>query len=492
MSKSMNLADIAASAMNGRADRLIREMSSPPFQRALKAASDLLDSPAAKAARGAWPAARAALELHDSPAMRAARELHNSPAMRIARELEASVAGGAAWNEMRRQLEDARRHSLLFPASGGTDATTVNAFLRPTTVAGIAATLAYQYGEIAKRHSLFDKGHFSSSLAEVARANQWANQLAQTDAAGLAALMPTWSPIMGEVERIWGAAMGMVSASAEVDRLRLSSALGLGNSLSAEMEVTRLKLSALAGASDILGFASRTSLGAYEQLFGDWRTRPDFPQRFWRDPATRRERYRQAEVDPGLIEAAPDAAVEVVIESGFATGISAGGISVVLLDIAGVSVQIRSSDPGGDAFRAITAFERVLRGFIVAKLEAVSGPKWFKQRVNGDICKKAYDNRAKALADGEREKAPIAYLDLGDLSKILLRGDNWDGAFGQVFPNQQRLRFDLEALIAGRRPTMHARSVDAVRLMELICIIRRLSQWIEDNGEWKRIAASDD
>jgi hypothetical protein len=256
------------------------------------------------------------------------------------------------------------------------------------------------------------------------------------------------------------------------------------------MEATRLKLSALAGAGEVLGFKSLTSFAAYEQLFGKWHTRPDLPQQFWRDPAMRRRRYLEAEVDPGLIETTPAVAVEVVIESGFAAGVSESGFSVALLDIAGLSMQIRSRNFGVDG--AINAFEQALRAFIAAKLEAVAGPQWFKRRVDGDRRKKAHDNRASAMANGEREKTLIAYLDLGDLIAILLRKDNWDGAFGHVFPHQQRLEFDLQALVASRRTTMHARNVDAVRLVELMCIVCRLTQCIEGDGEWKRTAESEE
>jgi hypothetical protein len=154
-------------------------------------------------------------------------------------------------------------------------------------------------------------------------------------------------------------------------------------------------------------------------------------------------------------------------------------------------MQIRSSKPLIGAFRAIRAFERKLRTWIGIKLEAAVGPRWFKQRVDGSVQPKARDNREKALADGETEKSLIAYVDLGDLIGILLRKDNWDEVFGTVFPNRQRLELDLQALVASRRPTAHSRPVDGVRLVELMCIMRRLTHWIDDDGGWKLTAASE-
>jgi len=105
---------------------------------------------------------------------------------------------------------------------------------------------------------------------------------------------------------------------------------------------------------------------------------------------------------------------------------------------------------------------------------------------------KALGNRAAAMANGERGEELICYLDLGDLTGILLRKDNWDGAFGHLFPNRERLTHDLQALVALRRPTMHARNLDGVQLVELMCVIRRLTQFIDGDGEWKRIADSED
>lgn len=504
MSTSKNLADIVGGLRESPTDRLMREMADSPVQKAMRdlmdssthrALRDLYDSPAAaKMAReiSDSSAAKAARDLYDTPTMRAVRELQDSPVLRSAREMQTGLLGDPSWLETRRQLEDARtRFDELALGSVGRDAT----YRKLAAAGAITGRLADHFSDIAKNHSLLDSGVLASlngSLAEATRANQWASHLAGVRGTDFAAFIGSRSPITEEIERVQLAASNMLSGSTEIERLRLSATLGLDTSIAAEMAATRSKLSALAGAGDVLGFEARTSFTAYEQVFGDWHTRPDLPRRFWRDPAMRRRRYREAEVDPGLIETTPAVAVEVVIESGFATGFSEAGTSVALLDIAGLSMQIRSSNFGVDAFRAIGAFEQALRLLIATKLEELAGPQWFKQRVDGDTRKKARDNRAAAMANGEKDKVLIAYLDLGDLIAVLLRKDNWDGVFGHVFPNRQRLEFDLQALVASRRPTMHARNVDAVRLVELICIIRRLTQWIEDDGEWKQIAASED
>ncbi len=394
------------------------------------------------------PTQRAIRELMDLPTQKAIRELVDSPTQKAIRELMDLPTQTAIRELMDSPPQKAMRELMDLPTQ--------------------------------------------KTIREAARVNHWASQLGDKSTDMLLALMPTRSPILEEAERIRSAAASMLSTSAAVDHPSLIGNLGLNAHLSADMVSTRLKLATLAGSGDVLGFESRASFAAYEGLFGRWHTRPDLPQRFWRDPATRRRHYHEAEVDPGLIETAPGGAVEAVIDSGFAAGVSEGGSPVALFGIAGLVLRVRSNNPSFDAFRAVGAFEHALRQFIASKLEAVAGPQWFKQRVDGEARKKARDNRAAAMANGESERALIAYLDIGDLIAILLRKDNWDRAFGHVFPNRQRLEFDLQALIATRRPTMHARNIDAVRLVELMCIIRRLTQWIEMDGEWKTIAESED
>jgi hypothetical protein len=83
-----------------------------------------------------------------------------------------------------------------------------------------------------------------------------------------------------------------------------------------------------------------------------------------------------------------------------------------------------------------------------------------RERRAGDMRKKAQDNRASAMTNGEMEKILIAYLDLGDLMSILLRQDNWDSAFGHVFPTRERLEYDLQALVAKHKGNPDDHKID--------------------------------
>jgi hypothetical protein len=419
--------------------RMMREHMDSPVARALR---DYTESPAAKMMRdyANSPAAKALVNYAESPTARMLRDFVDSPAVKALRDLADSPTARMLHELQNSPTSRALRHYAESP---------------------IARELVR---------------HQDISIA-LGRTDRWALQISNFDAlAGISANVAEVDRIRGLVNHITGFAAGA----------------GAGIGLASALADTRSKVAVLAGSADLLGFGASTTVDAYTRLFGDWYTRPDLPERFWHDLDHRRARYAEAEVDAGLIEATPETAVAVTIESGLVGGTLHGEASVATFEIGGVSMLIRSANFKLDAFQAVDRFERTLRQMIATKLSAIAGPPWFKQRVDGDMVSKARGNRAAALANGERDESLISYLDLGDLRGILLRNDNWDVAFGHVFPNRDRLIHDFQTLVALRRPTMHARDLDAVQLLELICVIRRLTQFIDDDGEWRRIADSED
>jgi hypothetical protein len=428
--------------VNSPVARMMREHLDSPTARALR---DYADSPTAKMMRDYVdsPAAKALRDYAESPAARTLRDLADSPAAKVLREFADSPTA-----RMLRDLSDS-----------------------PTA----RALRHYADSPIGR-----ELARYRDTTIALGRTDRWALQLSNSNAlaglTGISVNIAELDKIRGVVNHISGFSAGAVAD------------IGLASGLAD----TRLKVAALAGSADLLGFSAGTTVAAYARLFGEWRTRPDLPDRFWHDPDHRRGYYAEAEVDAGLIDATPETVVAVTIESGLAGGISDGKTSVATFEIGGMSMQIRSANFLLDAFQAVDRFERTLRLMINQKLAALAGPRWFKQRVDEKMRDKALGNRAAAMANGERSEELICYLDLGDLTGILLRKDNWDGAFGHLFPNRERLTHDLQALVALRRPTMHARNLDGVQLVELMCVIRRLTQFIDGDGEWKRIADSED
>lgn len=435
-----------------------------------------------------------AFQLQGGATTKALREMLGSStvASLFASEPDSTISRTIADMQMRSKLPSSafallRDDGGLLAESGRISASL--ALLQPLTesLAGVSEMLASD--KLALRPEMLS---MLSGVADAARFNQWAGVNGTAVLTRLAAMNGASSNLASEINRIQQTVAGAFTTMNGLDRLKLSSDLGIHTAGEALRAATQTRFAALAGAGDVLGFGADTSVRAYGEIFGNWHTRPDLPPRFWRDPALRRRRYEQAEVDRGLIEASPSEAVEIIIGSGLVAGAANDEAYIGLIDVGGVSMQIRSSNPAADAFKAIAQFERTFRTFISSKLAASAGPKWMKQRMDGPMFLKAKANRAKALGNGEREGDLLAYVDVGDLGGIVFRRDNWDQVFGHVFPSRERLTFDIETLVATRRPTMHARGIDAVRLVELLCVIRRLMQWMEDDGAWRIVADADE
>lgn len=325
-------------------------------------------------------------------------------------------------------------------------------------------------------------------IGEAARVSQWASEMTRTGRIDLERLLGTG--IGTAVEEIQKSINGIFGPSATADRRRMSELLGLTAASTAAFGETRVRMSALAAIGDTYGMLSPMGTDAYASLFGEWRTRPDLPEEFWRDARMRRRMYREAEADEGLVTARPGEAIEVMVESGLAAGLRSDGGAALVVRIGGVSMSVRSRDTGRDAYAVVTEFERRLRAYVARKLEEREGPEWFSRRASNFIGS-AKAIRKEAMKRGEAYAPLIEFVELGDLMQIVLAKPNWTTVFESVFVNRADFGHDMQKLIAGRRPTMHSRPVDGLRLTEMICVVQRLCGQMEDDGEWAALAESE-
>lgn len=280
------------------------------------------------------------------------------------------------------------------------------------------------------------------------------------------------------------------TASAQIDQAKMQTMLGLNARFEAELAATKLKMSALAGIGETYGQLSALRSEAYQSLFGEWRTRPDLPDKFWRDARVRKRMYREAEADDGLVIATPGMALDVMIESGLTAGMRSETRAVAVVTLGEVSMTVRSRGTRRDAFAVLEQFEMELRAYVARKLEERFGPEWFKLRASG-LLGKAKSIRKAAMERGEAFAPLVEFVELGELASIVLAKPNWDEVFGYVFINRAEFDHDMQKLVAARRPTMHIRSVDGLRLIELICVVQRLSEQMANDGAWKRQAELD-
>ena len=259
----------------------------------------------------------------------------------------------------------------------------------------------------------------------------------------------------------------------------------------ASLELTSKRFAALAGITDLYGIGKlhRQSEAA---LLGKWHTDLTLPQDYWRNPEYRRTLYREAEVDEGLIDADLATTVEISIASGAIVGeiIEAG--RYVVGETATGLLTLTTANLASDIFDLIGMIEKSLRVLISKKLEVVFGPKWFIQRVAGDLVQLARDARQRALKGGEPQSPLIDFLTLGQLTEVVLRADNWDNVFEPIFRNRDWFKRDIEVIGVARNPNAHYRANDSLRLTEALIVWKRLSSYIQDDGQWLANADADE
>uniref|UniRef100_UPI002631EBB1 hypothetical protein n=1 Tax=uncultured Parasphingopyxis sp. TaxID=1547918 RepID=UPI002631EBB1 len=257
------------------------------------------------------------------------------------------------------------------------------------------------------------------------------------------------------------------------------------------LDLTNKRFAALAGITDIYG-VGELHRQTVETLLGGWHTAFTLPKDYWRDFEYRRKLYREADVDEGLIEAEPETAVEMGIASGAIVGEIIEEGRYVVGETASGLLTLSTSNLASDIFELVGTIETSLRDLITKKLNALAGPKWFKQRVPGALVEKAKDTRQKALKAGEPPAPLIQFLTLGELMEIVLRTDNWDDLFDPVFRNREWFKRDIEVIGVARNPNAHYRANDSLRLTEAMIVWQRLSTYIEDDGRWLDDADADE
>ncbi|WFU14399.1 hypothetical protein [Bradyrhizobium sp. CB3481] len=504
-----------------------------------KSASELVNTPSVKLAReiATSPAAKLVQDYAASPQFKVARELADSPAAKLARELSHSPAAALLRDMKSPATELARGIGLPSSAelqgittaakmlagftidpgiakmlaamkSARVDPSVADAFAKLKTIA-IAPEFANAIREarrvfsdlenaqggfykavkaIAQQNRSLETSLMASlggSVADVARMSQWASTLGKLPVTDISKLYPALPNIAAEVTYLQRSMLKPLSASISMDQQQLSAVLGLDHRLNASFEATRFKMSAFAGVTDLIGAQTPAWREAYQSLFGQWRTRPDLPDSFWQDARVRRRMYDSAEVDPGLARANLAVAVEVIVESGLTSGVRSDTNTVAVIGFGEVSMTIRSRGTRHDAYRVLGRFEEELRAYITRKLSVRCGSDWFKHRVDGNIAGEAKRIRKQALERGEAPMPLISYTEIGHLASIILNRKNWEEVFGDVFVNQAGFDHDMQKLVAARRPTMHIRPIDGVRLVELICVVQRLSRQMEDDAHGK-------
>lgn len=363
----------------------------------------------------------------------------------------------------------------------------------PTTVAAALEQHRSMTGALggmasASTSAALAEVHRASTVAGIMRRQNWSRYIEQSTVAGVMRSLGMGT-VGEELRRLAsGAALiggGAVAAAAAHQPSTVAAMMAREAALSA----TSLKFATFAGGLEVLGPRASTTLAAYEALMGGWRTRSDLPASFWRDREARRRAYREADVDPGLVETEAPALVEVLIDSGVVEQDEDRGRKVAIVRAGPIDVRVSASRPRLGAYRAISAFEVALRGFAAARIEASEteaggSPRgWFRRRMPGEVLKRVRDRREAARAAGEEPARQIDYVDLGDFIAIAEQKPNRP-VFERAFGSLEGFKVDMMRLNAIRRPTAHPRPIDPVQLAEAVLTISRLTSAMERDGGW--------
>ncbi|WP_340586142.1 hypothetical protein [Erythrobacter alti] len=358
--------------------------------------------------------------------------------------------------------------------------------------------------EVMERHNeisrVFQEYKLQNQIAEViglpATAEQFAQFRSRLDFIASSSVLsglkfdPGVADAIAELNGGLSASRAAMIALQEIDLPALRS---VNETMRQMLEETSLKMTVLEAVGVTRGYFEETFSAARASLLGEWHTTPDLPDRFFTEIDYRHGLYRDAQVDRGLIEAPPELAVEVMIESGYLPRSDANNPEpTVSISVGPLTMNITSSNPTAGAREALDDIELRLREFIALKLEARFGRNWFKLRAPPDVLTNAKRKRKESLRAAEDTGPLINWTDIGDLAKIVLRNDNWSEVFEEFFADRERFEADMRALTAMRRPVAHARPIDSTRLVELIIVAQRVGDWIYQDGLWMREADSDE
>lgn len=323
----------------------------------------------------------------------------------------------------------------------------------------------------------------SAGLSALGRSRHWANGLSSLSPKDMEAITGSNALASKEINAIGLAAKRITE---------MTSSFGSARKLQREIEPaiagygsTTAKLAMFAGATDILGPASLASRAAFDSVMGGYNSATLSDVDLRRSPAERARVYRDMDVDEGFVETNIGETLALLIEGGVVEGaVSRAGVVTAFVEAGSIRMRVSARQARVASYSVIDGFEMALRAFITQKLEAIAGPQWFKQRVPGDVARRAKERRLEAQRSGEASLPLINYVDLADLISIIGRTDNWGAAFEAVFSRLEDLRVDILRLNASRRPTMHARPVDPVRLAEAILVVSRLMVAMQVDGAW--------
>ena len=131
------------------------------------------------------------------------------------------------------------------------------------------------------------------------------------------------------------------------------------------------------------------------------------------------------------------------------------------------------------SYRVLFVLENVVRALIQQRMEDKHGSAWFDSVATAPMKSKVADRKKKEEKNQwhtGRNKAPIYYLDFGDLAKLII--NHW-AEFDDLLPNQSWVQSRLEEAERSRNVIAHTNLLSSEEASRLEMYLR---DWIKQIG----------
>ncbi len=152
----------------------------------------------------------------------------------------------------------------------------------------------------------------------------------------------------------------------------------------------------------------------------------------------------------------------------------------IIEDIADQPVEERIRQRLLECYDIYSKLEQSLRDVIESKLSNFYGPKWWKQNAPQDVRNDCEIRKQEKETGFAQSYHPIYYAYVHDYRKVIVRRDNWDSVFAEIFHNKQEIEVCFNWVGAVRDSVAHVRPISDEEHMKFITAAKFLQTRIDN------------
>ena len=213
---------------------------------------------------------------------------------------------------------------------------------------------------------------------------------------------------------------------------------------------------------------------------GDWRRNFKWPSGIIANPAKRTIFYKKMGLNPALTGMPADAFEQSLsiarIKDAPSSLFCRENSSADRLGSAS-SIELSRNNEAHDL---IQKMETKLRDFIEDRMVQSVGSSWYKRRIDHAILQSWREKRKNSKSRREADIPLIAFADFTDYERIILRKDNWNELFQDVFGHRESVMESFRRLRPIRVCVMHARMITQDDQLYLYVEVKRILSAINE------------